>query len=100
MAFRSAPGSALERTTFLFRNAIDGARTRYVPGLVLAELDYFLRDERPAMRIFMEDIARGAFTYAPPALDQLPRAMKIDGRSIPPIRTYRDMLNCVFRRDF
>src|SRR5439155_9336584 len=80
MAFRSAPGGALERTTFLFRNAIDGARTRYVPGLVLAELDYFLRDERPAMRIFMEDIARGAFTYAPPALDQLARAMKIDGR--------------------
>ena len=37
----------------LFGNAIDGARTRYVPGLVLAELDYFLRDERPAMRIFM-----------------------------------------------
>jgi len=29
-----------------FRDVIDGARTRYVPGLVLAELDYFLRDER------------------------------------------------------
>jgi predicted nucleic acid-binding protein len=48
-----------------FRQAIDQARTRYVPGLVLAELDYFLRDEREAMRVFMQDLARGAFTYAP-----------------------------------
>ena len=50
----------------LFRNAIDQARTRYVPGLVLAEVDYFLRDERGAMQVFMQDLARGAFTYAPP----------------------------------
>jgi predicted nucleic acid-binding protein len=28
----------------LFRSAIDRARTRYVPALVLAELDYFLRN--------------------------------------------------------
>jgi predicted nucleic acid-binding protein len=64
----------------LFRTAIDRARTRYVPALVLAELDYFLRDERRAMRAFMQDLARGAFTYAPPALDQLSRAMEIDRR--------------------
>jgi hypothetical protein len=63
-----------------FRHAIDGARARYVPGLVLAEVDYFLRDERPAMNLFMSDVARGAFTYAPPALDQLARAMEIDRR--------------------
>jgi predicted nucleic acid-binding protein len=63
-----------------FRAAIDGARARYVPGLVLAELDYFLRDERPAMYAFMQDLARGAFTYAPPAPDQLSRAMAIDRR--------------------
>jgi len=44
-----------------FRDVIDGARTRYVPGLVLAELDYFLRDEREAMRALMRDLARGAF---------------------------------------
>ncbi len=49
-----------------FRDAIDQARTRYVPGLVLAEVDYFLRDERAAMHVFMQDLARGAFTYAPP----------------------------------
>ena len=64
----------------LFRNAIDQARARYVPGLVLAELDYFLRDERPAMQVFMQDLARGAFTYAPPTLGQLSRAMEIDRR--------------------
>ena len=63
-----------------FRRAIDQARTRYVPGLVLAEVDYFLRDERRAMELFMRDLARGAFTYAPPALDQLGRAMEIDRR--------------------
>jgi predicted nucleic acid-binding protein len=64
----------------LFRNAIDQARTRYVPGLVLAEVDYFLRDERGAMQAFLQDVARGAFTYAPPTIGQLSRAMEVDGR--------------------
>lgn len=64
----------------LFRRTIDHARTRYVPGLVLAEVDYFLRDERRAMQVFMEDLARGAFTYAPPTLGQLSRAMEVDRR--------------------
>ena len=63
-----------------FRKAIDRARARYVPALVLAELDYFLREERRAMQIFMQDLARGAFTYAPATLDDLSRAMEIDGR--------------------
>jgi predicted nucleic acid-binding protein len=63
-----------------FRQVIDAARTRYVPGLVLAEVDYFLRDERSAMNVFMQDLSRGAFTYAPPGLDQLARAMEIDRR--------------------
>lgn len=40
----------------LFRDAIDRAGTRYVPGLVLAEVDYFLRYERPAMQGFMRDL--------------------------------------------
>lgn len=61
-----------------FRKAIDQARTRYVPGLVLAEVDYFLRDERRAMHVFMQDLARGAFTYAPPTVGQLSRAMEVD----------------------
>lgn len=64
----------------LFRNVIDKARTRYIPALVLAEVDYFLRDQRQAMQAFMRDVARGAFTYVPPSLDQLLRAMEIDRR--------------------
>lgn len=39
----------------LFRN--DKARTRYIPALVLAEVDYFLRNERQAMQTFIQDIA-------------------------------------------
>jgi len=64
----------------LFRKAIDRARTRYVPGLVLAEVDYFLRRERRAMQLFMQDVARGAFTYAPPTPAHLVRAMEVDRR--------------------
>jgi predicted nucleic acid-binding protein len=63
-----------------FRDAIDRARTRYVPGLVLAELDYFLRKERAAMGAFMADLRRGAFTYAEPSLSLLDRAMDVDRR--------------------
>lgn len=64
----------------LFRHAIDHARTRYVPGLVLAEVGYFLRGERAAMQAFMHDLSRGAFTYAPPTVGQLARAMDVDRR--------------------
>jgi predicted nucleic acid-binding protein len=63
-----------------FRDAIDESRTRYVPGLVLAEVDYFLCDERDAIQVFMQDLARGAFTYAPPTVGQLSRAMEVDRR--------------------
>ncbi len=61
-----------------YRKHIDEARARFVPGLVLAELDYFLREDRPAMRAFIEDVARRAFIYAPPTDGQLSRAMQID----------------------
>lgn len=63
-----------------FRFAIDRARTRYVPGLVLAEVDDCLRDERKAMKALIDDLMRGAFTYAAPTADQLARAMEVDRR--------------------
>ena len=63
-----------------FRTAIDQATTRYVPGLVLAEVDYFLRDERRAMAALVDDLAKGAFTYVPPTLALIRRAMAIDIR--------------------
>jgi predicted nucleic acid-binding protein len=62
----------------MFRKAIDRARTRYVPGLVLAEVDYFLRDERNAMAALLEDLRRGAFTLVSTTLPLLERAMAID----------------------
>ena len=61
-----------------FREAIDLSGTRYLPGLVLAEVDYFLRKERPAMAALVRDVSRGAFTYAAPTLAILDRAMDID----------------------
>jgi predicted nucleic acid-binding protein len=66
----------------IYRKRIDEARARYVPGLVLAELDYFLRDDRPAMRAFIDDVERHAFLYSPPTDGQLARAMQI-GASYP-----------------
>jgi uncharacterized protein len=63
-----------------YRAAIDAARARYVPGLVLAELDYFLAGDRPAMRAFVSDLERRAFLYAPPTDSQLTRAMHVDQR--------------------
>lgn len=71
---RSAPD---HRT---FRRAIDAAQTRYVPGLVLAEVDYFLRDNRPAMRALVADLARGAFSFVPVVMTSISRAMEIDRR--------------------
>ncbi|MBI2894297.1 MAG: PIN domain-containing protein [Deltaproteobacteria bacterium] len=62
-----------------FRHAIDAAVARYIPGLVLAELDYFLRDRRDAMRSLVQDLRRGAFLYAPPTDAQIDRAMAVDG---------------------
>lgn len=61
-----------------FRDAIDRAWTRYVPGLVLAEVDYFLRSDRRAMGALLRDLSRGAFTYAAPSIAILDRAMEID----------------------
>ena len=60
------------------RTALDSARARYVPGLVLPEADYLLRGDRRAMRALVADIRRGAFLYAPPTEAQLSRALDID----------------------
>ena len=61
-----------------YRFAIDSSRARFVPGLVLAEVDYFLRDDRVAMSSLIDDVERRAFIYAPPTDGQLARAMQID----------------------
>lgn len=45
---------------------------------MLAEVDYFLRKVRAAMGALVDDLARGAFTFAPPTQAVLSRAMAID----------------------
>jgi predicted nucleic acid-binding protein len=32
------------------------------------------------MRVFMQDLSRGAFTYAPPSIGQISRAIEVDRR--------------------
>lgn len=61
-----------------YRIAINDSRARFVPGLVLAEVDYFLRRDRRAMRALVKDIESRAFVYAPPTDGQLAGAMEID----------------------
>jgi hypothetical protein len=43
--------------------------------------NYYLRDECLAMQLFMQDLARGAFTYAPLTVGQLSRAVEVDDAS-------------------
>ena len=54
-----------------FRQAIDRARTRYLPGLVLAEVDYFLRNERPAMKALSAKIRKSPTWVPEPTLIEL-----------------------------
>lgn len=63
-----------------YREALDAARARFVPALVLAEVDHFLRRRRDLMAALLADLERGAFTLAPIDLDLLRRARAIDGR--------------------
>lgn len=57
---------------------VEQAPERIVPGLVLAELDYHLRDNRRAVHHVLSDIAQGAYRYEPPTLGDLERAREID----------------------
>jgi hypothetical protein len=64
----------------LFRNAIDQARA--VTFLVSCSPKSITSFATSAgrCRYFMQDLARGAFTYAPPTVGQLSRAMEVDRR--------------------
>jgi predicted nucleic acid-binding protein len=63
-----------------YRAAIESACTRYVPTLVLAEVDYFLREDRASMRALLADLDRQAFTLAPIDEVLLRRAAAVDQR--------------------
>lgn len=53
-----------------------------VPALVLAEADYFLRDNRPAMRKFVAEMFDPGtrYEYEPPLPSDIVRALELDAR--------------------
>lgn len=57
---------------------LEDASVRVLPGLVLAEVDYHLRNHRPAMHRFLGDIDSGAYEYEAPTAADLVRARELD----------------------
>jgi len=62
--------------------ALTQASAVIVPALVLTEVDYFLRDERPAMRKLVAELLDPATTYElePVIPTDLVRALEIDAK--------------------
>ncbi|MGO9287353.1 MAG: PIN domain-containing protein [Polyangia bacterium] len=65
-----------------YEEALTSASSVIVPGLVLAEVDYFLRDNRAAMRRLVADIFdQGTrYEYEPPLPSDIARSMELDAR--------------------
>ena len=65
-----------------FETALTTASVVVVPGLVLAEVDYFLRAERVAMRKLVAEIfdPRTRYEYELPLPSDLVRALELDNR--------------------
>jgi len=63
-----------------YATAVVEARSAIVPGLVLAELDYWLASRRKVMHTVLSDIAAGAYEYQPPTAADLSRAREIDAK--------------------
>jgi predicted nucleic acid-binding protein len=63
-----------------YAEALDASRPAIVPGLVLAEVDWHLRRQRPAMKRLMQELKLGSYQYHPPTSDDLDRAMAIDAK--------------------
>ncbi|MCI0572983.1 MAG: PIN domain-containing protein [Myxococcaceae bacterium] len=61
-----------------YASALNEASRPIVPGLVLAEVDYHLRDRRREMRRLLEEVAAGEYAYEPPTLPDLERAREMD----------------------
>jgi len=65
-----------------FEDALTSANLVVVPALVLAEVDYFLRDDRRALRKLVAEVfdARTRYDYeAPPPADVV-RALELDAK--------------------
>jgi predicted nucleic acid-binding protein len=65
-----------------YEAALTLATVVIVPGLVLAEVDYFLRDNRTAMRRLVADIFDPGtrYEYELPLPSDIARALELDGR--------------------
>lgn len=65
-----------------FEAALTSASLVIVPGLVLAEVDYFLREERPVMRKLIGEIFDPAtrYEYELPIPSDLVRALELDAK--------------------
>lgn len=65
-----------------YEAALTSASRVLLPGLVLAEVDYFLRDNRPAMRKLVAEVfdARTRYEYELPLPSDLVRALEFDAK--------------------
>lgn len=65
-----------------YESALTSASIAIVPALVLAEVDYFLRDERPAMRKLVAEIFDPStrYEYELPLPSDIVRALEIDAK--------------------
>ena len=65
-----------------YQAVLTSARLVIVPALVLAEVDYFLRDERAAMRKLIAEIFDPAtrYEYELPVPSDLVRALELDAK--------------------
>ena len=65
-----------------YEEALVSASAVIVPALVLAEVDYFLRENRPAMRKLIAEIFDPGtrYEYEPPLPTDIVRALELDAR--------------------
>lgn len=65
-----------------YEAALTAASRVIVPGLVLAEVDYFLREDRRAMRKLVAEVfdAGTRYEYEPPLPSDLVRALELDAK--------------------
>ncbi|MCX6544087.1 MAG: hypothetical protein NTV05_06680 [Acidobacteria bacterium] len=65
-----------------YEAVLTSARLVIVPGLVLAEVDYFLREDRAAMRKLVAEIfdGRTRYEYELPLASDIVRALEFDAK--------------------
>jgi predicted nucleic acid-binding protein len=65
-----------------YERALTSARLVIVPGLVLAEVDYFLRENRAVMRKLVAELVDPGtrYEYAQPLPSDIVRALEFDAR--------------------